>query len=38
METTGYTTLSRQQGLLREMQMIANNVANAATWPRPFTL
>jgi len=31
METTGYTTLSRQQGLLREMQMIANNVANAAT-------
>lgn len=31
METTGYTTLSRQSGLMREMQMVANNIANAAT-------
>ncbi|MCR8549508.1 flagellar hook-basal body complex protein [Salipiger sp. P9] len=31
MGITDYTTLSRQQGLLREMQMIANNIANAAT-------
>ena len=31
METTGYTTLTRQAGLLREMQLVANNIANAAT-------
>ncbi|GGG79374.1 flagellar basal-body rod protein FlgF [Salipiger pallidus] len=31
MSITDYTTLSRQQGLTREMQMIANNIANAAT-------
>lgn len=28
---TGYVTLSRQSGLMREMQIVANNVANAAT-------
>lgn len=26
-----YTTLTRQSGLMREMQLIANNIANAAT-------
>ncbi len=31
MENTGYTTLSRQSGLAREMQIVANNIANAAT-------
>ena len=31
METASFTTLSRQQGLMREMQLIANNIANAAT-------
>ncbi len=31
METAGYTTLSRQTGLMREMQVIANNIANANT-------
>ena len=31
MSITDYTTLSRQLGLSREMQMIANNIANAAT-------
>ena len=31
METTGYTTLTRQAGLLREMQIVANNIANTAT-------
>lgn len=31
METTGYTTLTRQSGLLREMQVVANNIANSAT-------
>ena len=31
METAGYTTLTRQAGLLREMQVVANNIANAAT-------
>lgn len=31
METTGYITLSRQSGLEREMQVLANNIANAAT-------
>lgn len=31
METAGYTTLTRQAGLLREMQVVANNIANSAT-------
>ena len=31
MEASGYTTLNRQSGLLREMQTIANNIANTAT-------
>ncbi|MBE9635908.1 flagellar hook-basal body complex protein [Salipiger mangrovisoli] len=31
METSGYTVLSRQSGLLRELQLVANNVANANT-------
>ncbi|MEZ5715410.1 MAG: flagellar hook-basal body complex protein [Paracoccaceae bacterium] len=31
MDNAGYTTLSRQSGLMREMQIVANNIANAAT-------
>lgn len=31
MESTGYITLSRQSGLQREMQVVANNIANAST-------
>ncbi|MDQ2065298.1 flagellar hook-basal body complex protein [Xinfangfangia sp. CPCC 101601] len=31
MDAAGYTTLSRQSGLMREMQIVANNVANIAT-------
>ncbi len=31
MENASYTTLTRQTGLLREMSMIANNIANANT-------
>lgn len=31
MEASGYTTLTRQSGLMREMQIIANNVANIST-------
>ena len=31
MDLTGSVTLSRQSGLLREMQVVANNIANAAT-------
>ncbi|MFZ5963533.1 flagellar hook-basal body complex protein [Thalassococcus sp. BH17M4-6] len=31
MESTTYTTLTRQSGLMREMQIIANNIANTAT-------
>ena len=31
MDATHYTTITRQTGLMREMQMIANNIANAAT-------
>ena len=31
MDNTGYTALTRQAGLLREMQIIANNIANANT-------
>lgn len=31
MENANYTTLARQSGLLRELQVIANNVANIST-------
>lgn len=31
MENTAYSTLTRQIGLMREMQVVANNIANAAT-------
>ncbi|UWR22371.1 flagellar hook-basal body complex protein [Sulfitobacter sp. S190] len=31
MDSAGYITLSRQSGLQREMQVVANNIANAAT-------
>lgn len=31
MDVTGYTTLSRQSGLLRQMDLIANNIANVST-------
>lgn len=31
MENPGYTTLTRQSGLMREMRIIANNIANTAT-------
>lgn len=31
MNNTGYTTLSRQSGLMREMRVVANNIANMAT-------
>ncbi|UWR15270.1 flagellar hook-basal body complex protein [Sulfitobacter sp. M368] len=31
MENAGYTTLTRQSGLAREMQIVANNIANSAT-------
>lgn len=31
METASYATLTRQSGLLREMRVIANNIANANT-------
>lgn len=31
MKTNGYAVLSRQSGLMREMQAVANNIANAAT-------
>lgn len=31
MDNTGYITLTRQSGLMREMQIVANNIANAAT-------
>lgn len=31
MESAGYVTLSRQSGLMREMRIVANNIANAAT-------
>ncbi len=31
MENAGYVTLTRQAGLLREMQVVANNIANSAT-------
>ena len=31
MSSTGYVTLSRQGGLMNEMRIVANNIANAAT-------
>ena len=31
MENAGYATLTRQSGLMREMQVVANNIANSAT-------
>lgn len=31
MDPSGYTTLTRQTGLMREMQAIAHNIANTAT-------
>jgi flagellar basal-body rod protein FlgF len=31
MDAAGYTTLNRQSGLMREMGVVANNIANAAT-------
>ena len=31
MENAGYATLGRQSGLAREMQIVANNIANSAT-------
>ena len=31
METGGYVTLTRQSGLMREMQTVANNIANLST-------
>jgi flagellar basal-body rod protein FlgF len=31
MESTGYVTLGRQSGLMREMQVVANNIANGGT-------
>ncbi|KUP94756.1 flagellar hook-basal body complex protein [Tritonibacter horizontis] len=31
MSEIGYTTLSRQSGLLNEMRLVANNIANSAT-------
>ena len=31
MDAAGYTTLNRQSGLMREMALVANNLANAST-------
>lgn len=31
MDAAGYTTLARQSGLMREMQVVAHNIANAST-------
>lgn len=31
MDNAGYTTLTRQAGLMREMQVVANNIANTST-------
>lgn len=31
MDNANYTTLTRQSGLMREMQVVANNIANTAT-------
>lgn len=31
MDNAGYTTITRQSGLMREMRVVANNIANTAT-------
>jgi flagellar basal-body rod protein FlgF len=31
MDAAGYTALGRQSGLMREMQLVANNIANLST-------
>ena len=31
MDAAGYTALTRQSGLMREMQVVANNIANIST-------
>ena len=31
MDAAGYTALTRQSGLMREMQVVANNIANLST-------
>ena len=31
MDAAGYATLNRQSGLMREMQVVANNIANVST-------
>lgn len=31
MENSGYTTITRQSGLMKEMRVVANNIANTAT-------
>lgn len=31
MENSGYTTVTRQSGLMREMRVVANNIANSVT-------
>ena len=31
MDAAGYTTLTRQSGLMREMAVVANNIANIST-------
>jgi flagellar basal-body rod protein FlgF len=31
MDAAGYATLTRQSGLMREMGVVANNIANAST-------
>jgi flagellar basal body rod protein FlgF len=31
MDNASYTTLTRQSGLMQEMQILANNIANAST-------
>ena len=31
MDSAGYTSLTRQSGLMREMQAVANNIANLST-------
>ncbi|MDZ7906972.1 MAG: flagellar basal body protein [Gemmobacter sp.] len=31
MDAAGYTTLTRQSGLMREMEVVAHNIANIST-------
>ena len=31
MDAAGYTALTRESGLMREMQVVANNIANLST-------